>query len=626
MSPIHASPATAGASPLASSTTAPSHASMAPGMGLTSSRAGQSPRTPTAAATATLLATLDAWTDAGLLRQLDSAFARFVASLDPDAPPALLVAAAVLARMEGRGHSCLPLAPLATAEQDLLAWPVEAQPAIAALWASLPANPAAWLAVLQQSPVVRRVGRDPELGQPLLIDGPDDAPRLYLRRYWQYERSVAAAVVERCARPEAVDETRARTWLDRLFPTPADAAARKDAIDWQKLACAIALRGQLSILTGGPGTGKTYTAARLLALMLATHPAPERLRIALAAPTGKAAARLVLLGDKDQLASVEAGAVLGDLCRDASDGRYDAETARYLLATTGEALPARYLAAAGTAPALAQHTVMLRVSRRFEGPIGALALAVNAARDPALPARLLREDASGALHGVEGGPVAAVIALALGGRRGAPACYRDYLELLARGPAGKDAEAHAAWATAILHAFDRFRVLCAVREGDWGMAGLNRAIEHALARARLLSARGTWYAGRPVMVTRNDPALGVFNGDIGITLPAAEGGGLRVHFLDGEALRSVAVSRLAHVETAFAMTVHKSQGSEFEHTALVLAAQSGNVLTRELIYTAITRARKAFSLVAEREGLLENGVLQATRRESGLLGFQGTTG
>jgi exodeoxyribonuclease V alpha subunit len=91
---------------------------------------------------------------------------------------------------------------------------------------------------------------------------------------------------------------------------------------------------------------------------------------------------------------------------------------------------------------------MLRESRRFEGPIGALALAVNTARDPALPARLLREDASGALHGVEGGPVAAVIALALGGRRGAPACYRDYLERLARGPTGKDAEAHAAWATA----------------------------------------------------------------------------------------------------------------------------------------------------------------------------------
>ncbi|MER2554476.1 MAG: ATP-binding domain-containing protein, partial [Thauera sp.] len=198
------------------------------------------------------------------------------------------------------------------------------------------------------------------------------------------------------------------------------------------------------------------------------------------------------------------------------------------------------------------------------------------------------------------------------------ACYRDYLELLARGPAGKDAEAHAAWATAILHAFDRFRVLCAVREGDWGMAGLNRAIEHALARARLLSPRGTWYRGRPVMVTRNDAALGVFNGDIGITLPTAEHASLRVYFLDGERLRSVAVSRLAQVDTAFAMTVHKSQGSEFEHTALVLSAHSGSVLTRELIYTGITRARKAFSLFAERPGLLEQGVMQATRRESGL--------
>ena len=133
-----------------------------------------------------------------------------------------------------------------------------------------------------------------------------------------------------------------------------------------------------------------------------------------------------------------------------------------------------------------------------------------------------------------------------------------------------------------------------------------------------------WYPGRPVMVTRNDPALGVFNGDIGIALPAAEHrGSLRVHFLDGDQLRSVAVSRLAHVDTAFAMTVHKSQGSEFEHTVLALSAQSGSVLTRELIYTGITRARKAFSLFAERPGLLAAGVGQVTRRESGLMNPSG---
>ena len=122
------------------------------------------------------------------------------------------------------------------------------------------------------------------------------------------------------------------------------------------------------------------------------------------------------------------------------------------------------------------------------------------------------------------------------------------------------------------------------------------------------------------MITRNDPALRVFNGDIGIALPSSErSASLRVYFLDGDQLRSVAVSRLAHVETAFAMTVHKSQGSEFEHTVLALSAQSGNVLTRELIYTAITRARKAFSFHAERPGLLQAGVERATVRESGLM-------
>jgi exodeoxyribonuclease V alpha subunit len=517
------------------------------------------------------------------------------------------------------------------------------------------------------------------------------------------------AVVERSASPAQVDEARARGWLDRLFPAPTDTLT----LDWQKLACAVALRGRLSIITGGPGTGKTYTAARLLALLFAMSEAPDRLRIALAAPTGKAAARLkqsidsslqelqqglgpaldlqlltrrigaartlhallgarpdtrrfqyhagkaldvdvvivdeasmvhlemmaallealpadarlILLGDKDQLASVEAGAVLGDLCRDAAAGRYGSETVRYLLETTGMRLPERYLSEQEPAPALAQQTVMLRESRRFGGPIGALARAVNDGADPAEPGRLIATDRSGALFGAQDGRLATVIELAVDGRPGTSAGYRDYLELLARGPGRDDADGHAGWATGVLKAFDRLRILCAVRDGDWGVQGLNRAIERALEQTarsdgsgRLLAPRGAWYPGRPVMVTRNDPALGVFNGDIGIALPVGDAGGrLRVYFLDGDRLRSVAVSRLAHVETAFAMTVHKSQGSEFEHTVLVLAAHSGNVLSRELVYTGITRARSAFSLVAERPGLLEQGVRQATRRESGLV-------
>lgn len=666
-------------------------------------------------APAALQATLHAWCDAGLLRHLDGTFAAFMAELDrstnPGTQDALLVAAAMLSHLEGRGHSCLPLAALPGADPSLFAWPTEAQPVVAALWQSLPASTHDWLIALERSPVVQRIGRDLDHGQPLVLDGPDTAPRLYLRRYWQYERTVSEAVIARCATADTVDERRVCDWLSRLFASPPDSLVhtppmRKASVDWQKLACAIALRGRLTIITGGPGTGKTYTAARLLALLLATSADPQRLRISLAAPTGKAAARLkqsidsslqtlqaslgktlelaaltqrigaartlhsllgarpdtrrlryhagnpldvdvvivdeasmvhlemmaallealpdtarlILLGDKDQLASVEAGAVLGDLCRTARAGRYSAETARYLQATTGEVLPDTWLAQEPNPPALAQQTVMLRESRRFDGPIGELALAVNDATDPALPRMLLQRDASGALSGTEGGPVSALIDVCVNARPGSGASYRNYLENLRRGPADKSAEAHAHWVTGILEAFDRFRVLCAVREGDWGGSGLNRAIEHALAQTGLLRPQGSWYKGRPVMVTRNDPALGVFNGDIGIALPAADSSSsLRVYFLDGERLRSVAVSRLAHAETAFAMTVHKSQGSEFEHTVLVLAAHSGSVLTRELIYTGITRSRKAFSLFAEQPGLLESGVMRATRRESGLM-------
>ncbi len=655
------------------------------------------------------LETLHAWSDAGWLRHLDSAFAGFIADLDPQASAALIVAAAMLSQLEGRGHACLPLAALAQADPALFAWPAEARAAVAQLWQQLPTDTAGWHAALLDSPVLRSIDRgDADAGQPLVLDGPQAAPRLYLRRYWRHEQTVAQAVVRRCATVDAVDEEEVRAWLDRLFAPAAGGPEAREEVNWQKLACAIALRARLSILTGGPGTGKTHTAARLLGLLLATSADPQRLRIALAAPTGKAAARLkqsidaslqslqaslgatldvasftarigaartlhsllgvgpdsrglrhhagnpldvdvlivdeasmvhlemmaavldalpasarlILLGDKDQLASVEAGAVLGDLCRNAEAGNYSAETARYLKACTGTSLPAAFITTGAAATALAQQTVMLRKSWRFDGPIGTLAAAVNDASDPALPARILLEDDSKALFLCEGAAQAAVVALCIEGRAGASASYRDYLRLVQVGPAS--GEAHADWAIRVLAEFDRFRVLCAVREGDWGVTGLNRAIEGALAAAGLLQVHGSWYPGRPVMVTRNDPALGVFNGDIGIVLPApGEGPGAsarpRVYFRDGERLRSVAVSRLAHVETAFALTVHKSQGSEFQHTALVLSAHSGSVLTRELIYTAITRAREAFSLFSQSPGLLASGVALATRRESGLL-------
>lgn len=667
-----------------------------------------------------VLALLRRWADAGLLRRLDAALASFVAGQDAQAGPALLVAAALLAQMEGRGHSCLPLAPLAGNPNDVLAWPAEALPAQQALWQMLPARLSGWVAALGASPVVRVIGDagqdgGEDLGQPLVLAGADGpAPLLYLRRYWDYERAVAAHVIQRTAAQavagQPLDEALARHWLDRLFPPAADGGA----VDWQKLACALALRGRLSVITGGPGTGKTYTAARLLALLFATAPDAGQLRVALAAPTGKAAARLkqsidgallqlqgsmggeidlaglvqrmgaartlhsmlgarpdtrhwgfhagrqldvdvlivdeasmvhlemmaallealpagarlVLLGDKDQLASVEAGAVLGDLCRDAQAGRYLPDTLDYALRVAGQRLPPQFAAPDGDrAPALAQHTVMLRESRRFGGPIGQLAHAVNAGE--AVKAQALLDAGTQAGAGSElwerhGGGVHAVTELAVHGRGGL-ASYALYAQALQGRPdaAGADEAAHRAWVVAVLQAFERFRLLCAVREGDWGVSGLNRAVEQALDAQGVIRRGGEWYAGRPVMVTRNDAQLGVFNGDIGIALPGAHQGQpgqlLRVYFLQGDELRSVGVSRMAHVETAFAMTVHKSQGSEFEHTALVLPSRGGSVLGRELVYTGITRARQAFSLFSEVPGLLASAVGSPTQRASGLL-------
>jgi exodeoxyribonuclease V alpha subunit len=668
---------------------------------------------------------LNLWTGQGLLRHIDSAFAAQVLRLDAGAPAPLLMAAAVLAHMEGRGHTCLSVAELCQPPVALLGWPapaVEGDQGLKALWAHLPATLADWQTALQaalqdHSPSVGvRLADAPDQGQPLVLGGSADAPLLYLRRYAGYEQRVGQSLLQRASEPLAVPETAAREWLDCFFvPT----FEEPNTTDWQKVACAVALRARLSVITGGPGTGKTYTAARLLALLLALHPDGSPLRVALAAPTGKAAARLkqsiddaltrlpvpadagldlsaliarmgpartlhsllgarpdtrqfrhhaanpldvdvlivdeasmvhlemmdalllalpptarlVLLGDKDQLASVEAGAVLGDLCQDAAAGRYSAATAQFVQTVTGQALAAEFVLL-DPAPVLAQQTVMLRQSRRFKGAIGQLALAVNqgdavAARDVFVGAASGRDGLVGDLSRSETAPTGqastllalqpsspqAVCALALGAA-GRPS-YANYLHLMQTGPAGQGTEAHATWVRSVLKAFDRFRILCAVHQGDWGTLALNAAVQKALADAGLLQVKGEWYEGRPVMVTRNDAQLSVFNGDVGVVLPNTEGKP-KAWFLDGEALRSVSVMRLAQVDTAFVMTVHKSQGSEFEHTALVLPPGGAEVLSRELVYTGITRAREQFTLIEAEAGLLEAAIHRPSVRASGL--------
>jgi exodeoxyribonuclease V alpha subunit len=610
--------------------------------------------------------------------------------------------------MEGRGHTCLTVAELCQPPVALLGWPaaaVDGAQGLKALWAHLPATLGDWRQALHaDSPSgCVRLADAPDQGQPLVLGGSAGAPLLYLRRYAGYEQRVGQSLLQRASEPLAVSEAEAREWLDRFFVPNPEAPG---TIDWQKVACAVALRARLSVITGGPGTGKTYTAARLLALLLALHPEGSPLRVALAAPTGKAAARLkqsiddaltrlpvpadagldlnaliarmgpartlhsllgarpdtrafrhhaanpldvdvlivdeasmvhlemmdallqalpstarlVLLGDKDQLASVEAGAVLGDLCQDAAAGRYSAATAQFVQRAAGQTLASEFVVP-DPAPVLAQQTVMLRQSRRFKGAIGQLALAVNRGDAAAARACLCGLDnvVASPVLALQPSSPQAVCALALG-EAGKPS-YADYLRLMQTSPAGQGAEmsseSHAQWVRSVLKAFERFRILCAVHQGDWGTQALNAAVQKALADAGLLRIQGEWYVGRPVMVTRNDAQLGVFNGDVGVVLPTIEGKP-KVWFLDGEALRSVSVMRLAQVETAFVMTVHKSQGSEFEHTALVLPPGGAEVLSRELVYTGITRAREHFTLVEAEAGLFEAAIHRPSVRATGL--------
>lgn len=661
---------------------------------------------------ADLVQLLERWVDRGWLRALDKAFVGFLHELDPQADPLVLLAAALTSHQLGHGHVCLDLFETLKAPDFALSLPPEGDLQTGAML--LPSqlldglDGAHWCQALAASHLVALAvdGSESAQSRPLVLSG----KRLYLRRYWTYERRIDTALRLRLATQETV-----ATDLPQRLNTLFDQAPPDGVIDWQKLACALATRGAFSIVTGGPGTGKTTTVVRLLALLQA--PAVEAnspLRIRLAAPTGKAAARLtesisqqvlslnvpdsvrekiptqvttvhrllgsrpgtrhfrhhvgnplpldvlvvdeasmidlemmanlldalpaharlVLLGDKDQLASVEAGAVLGDLCRDAEAGWYSPDTRRWLQAVSGEDLSASGLQEDldGSHP-LAQQVVMLRYSRRFgEGSgIGQLARWVN--QQNAEEARKLlaaRSHSDLFCLSLKGEHDHALERLVLDGQGDEAQGYRYYLNLLQSARPALDTPREDAawthWAQQLLQAFDAFQLLCAVRKGPWGVEGLNQRITAALRKVRLIEGDDQWYEGRPVLMTRNDYGLGLMNGDIGIALklPESDGGPqvLRVAFPrnDGQGgVRFVLPSRLNDVETVYAMTVHKSQGSEFTHTALILPDALNPVLTKELIYTGITRAKRWFSLIEPRGGVFEEAVRRKVKRLSGLM-------
>lgn len=456
---------------------------------------------------------------------------------------------------------------------------------------------------------------------PLILDSQD---RLYLRRYWEYEQQLAAGI------------------LDRTTPQVPDSLGTQD--DLQQVAAVRAATHNFTVITGGPGTGKTRTVMNILTLLL-DQAGGDTLRIALAAPTGKAAARLtesvrhvrqnleattihrllgylpdspyfrhnaehplsadvvivdeasmvdlalmaklvaavrpearlILLGDRDQLASVEAGSVLADICAAAEE--------------------------AGPGDPLQGAVVALRRNYRFaeSGGIFRASSAVNAGdADAAMDA--LQENADAEVQW-QPLPIATKLVGAL--REHLIASFRPYLET------EDPLEA--------LRRLQQFRILCAVRHGPFGVENLNRIAEEVLAGAGLLAPQSTWYRGQPVTVTRNDYNLGLFNGDSGIILPDPEGDSeLRAFFVSADGkLRRFLPSRLPQHETAFALTVHKSQGSEFNKILILLPDTDTPLLTRELLYTALTRARDRVEVWATEE-VLRATIGREVSRASGL--------
>ena len=486
--------------------------------------------------------------------------------------------------------------------------------------------------------------------------------RLALDRYWRHERAIVTDLLARATAPDpVVDDGILSASLARLFATSGP--------DAQRLAAETAVRRSFSVIAGGPGTGKTTTVAAVLALLheQARHEG-RPVRVALAAPTGKAAARLteavhagaarldiddevrdailaseastihrllgrapgsnsrfrhdrsnqlphqvvivdetsmvslslmarlveavrpsarlVLVGDPQQLASVEAGAVLGDIVGDAADPDFDRHATR----------------AAGSS--IADGIVVLRTVHRFAGGVGALARSIESADADAVVG-LLAEAPEGVTwldHDVA---------------TDAPASVADELIRSAiLGPATDVVDAaRRGDADTALEAMHRVQLLCAHRRGPHGVATWRARIESWLTESIEGYTPHGWYAGRPLLVTANDYNLGLFNGDTGVVVRA--GDGLQCAFERRGAIVHVSPTRLSAVETLYAMTIHKSQGSQFGQVVVILPDETSPILTRELLYTAVTRAERAVTIVGT-EASVRAAVDRPVSRASGL--------
>ncbi|MCK5665066.1 MAG: exodeoxyribonuclease V subunit alpha [Thiotrichaceae bacterium] len=558
-----------------------------------------------------------------------------------------------------QGHSCLPLLEVA----DKTFWTDEDNNQIGYAFPAVQE--------LQQS--LEGLAISVEDNAPIVLD----QQALYLRRYWQYEVEVAQSIAQRMnlSPLSEQEQLKAKTIFSQLFKH----VPLNNDIDWQKVAVANALGRQLSIISGGPGTGKTYTVTRLLASLQAVH--DGQLTLLMSAPTGKAAqrlkesivsakedlktnnvdefivnsipeeattlhrllgfrpqslklsynekhplkcdvllidevsmidlpmmarvlralpleARLILLGDADQLPSVETGNVLADIvCRDHPG--YQSGAVTQISTISGQSVlennSSHY-----------SHLTLLTQSRRFGGEIGALAIEVISAQAQQSWQRLKKNEQQSTHFEQQKSSELTYLSDALYETWLSQSCKHYFLKI-----------SMAENLNDAFSALSVFRILLPTRIGERGVEHLNHIIEQQLRRNNKAISPAGHYKGRPIMVVQNSYASNLFNGDVGLIWPDANGKLMAWFEQENGQYRHISLARLPGIETVYAMTIHKTQGSEFNHVAIVLPQQTMSILSPELLYTGLTRAKEHLTIIGS-EAVWKSALNERSWRYSGL--------